>query len=161
MRRVPRLSTLLIVTTVLGATQVIAQDEMRESLKGLTGVEVLLDGFNDAARRVGITESKFRAVIELRLRQAGIPIFTSAEGLEQPRNPLLGFTIVVLSGSAPWTYSWRLQLYQNWCEGTFCATGITWETAQVARQNEPMEDLRASLNITLDQFINDWLATHP
>ncbi len=47
----------------------------RATLKGLTGVEMLIGGFGDDSRRAGFDETTFQTAAERKLRLAGIHVF--------------------------------------------------------------------------------------
>jgi hypothetical protein len=78
MRFVAALLTVALVLA-LGRLPSSADNELdRESLKGLKGVFVLVETIEPDVQRDGLNESLVRTDVELRLRQAGIPVLTSA-----------------------------------------------------------------------------------
>src|SRR5215472_3875500 len=76
-----------MVTQLLG--QVATAEEDRESLRGLTGVYVLVEHLTKEAERDGLSENQLQTDVELRLRRAGIKVQTRQESLASPGRPYL------------------------------------------------------------------------
>lgn len=74
----------------LGASGHCADDEQtRETLRGLSGVAVLIEELTREAEQAGLTRTQLQTGVELRLRQAGIPVLTEQEWLRTPGRPFL------------------------------------------------------------------------
>ena len=54
------------------------EDVARQTLKGLQGVPVLVEGLEPQVEQAGLNETSIQTVVELRLRQAGIPVLSKA-----------------------------------------------------------------------------------
>ena len=61
----------------------------RESLRGLTGVEVVVENVPPDLEPAGLTANQLRTDAELRLRKAGIRVLTREETLATPGVPYL------------------------------------------------------------------------
>ena len=85
-----------LTLSILSATTAFAQSEeirQRETLRGLPGVFVLLEGLGADIKRDGLTEEQLRTDVEIRLRRAGIRVLTEREAKESPMKPLLLITV--------------------------------------------------------------------
>lgn len=66
-----------------------ASENHRESLRGLTGVQVRVERLSDAARSAGLEERLLQADAELRLRAGGVRVLTGAQAQQEPGAPVL------------------------------------------------------------------------
>src|SRR5215831_8551620 len=82
MKYVVVIAALLMVLTT-GQDLSLAQkrdSDARESLKGLPGVTVLIEGIKEDAQADGLSTEAVRTAVELALRSSGIRILTASEG---------------------------------------------------------------------------------
>ena len=113
----------------------------RESLAGLDGLYVLVDDIDEDGQEGGLTRGALRTYLEMRLRQARIPILSEDEFLALERSPRLYLSVTTLSTAAGgWTYSLDLNVDQYACikggmegQGLLALTGgcsmfTTWDT---------------------------------
>jgi len=156
------------VCLVVGANTSQADDK----LKGLGSVVVMVQ-LEDECKKIGLTESRCRTDIELRLRQAGIPVRQADNG--KNTNPSVGIlycyiTVVALrrSDDSLSGYAFRIDqdLYQNaklvWNPSIHLGAS-TWERS--ALKAGPVRGTKGSIRETIrdmaDEFCNAYLAANP
>ncbi|MGA2267560.1 MAG: hypothetical protein ABSH44_03720 [Bryobacteraceae bacterium] len=137
----------------------------RKSLKGLKGVNVLVEPLEAEVEQGGLTKTSIQTDVELRLRQAGITVLTDAENLAAPGSPYL--YIVVLTFRGPqYNYSIGVELCQSVrlerdpSIQIFGAT--TWSVAGIGgvSRNNPRA-IRDDIKDYVDMFINAYLSVNP
>ncbi len=69
----------LIAFTLAPAILAVDSESTRESLRGIPGVYVLIEHLNPDAESDGLTRTQLRTDVELKLRLAGIKVFTREE----------------------------------------------------------------------------------
>ncbi len=72
-------------TAAQGTTRI----EELESLAGLDGLFVVVESLDDEAQEGGLTRDALQAYLEMRLRQARIPLLSKAAWWEAERKPTL------------------------------------------------------------------------
>jgi hypothetical protein len=160
-----RLFAALVVPFLFSAPIVHADDDenTRPSLRGLTGVAVIIEDLKPEIEQNGLTLSAIRTDIELKLRQAGIPII----GLVNiPGKPFLHISVDVLRSDRPtWPYAIRVELRQMVSltrDPAISMHTATWDVGSygtIAKQN--LRNLRDSAKDLVDEFINAYLAVNP
>jgi hypothetical protein len=139
-----------------------AQDDdfSRRSLKGIKGVQLVVDLSPGIAEDSGLTAIALRTDIELKLRQASIPVFATGD-------PYLYVGIAVLPSSdkAIWPYAVMVELHQPVAltrdSSILAPRAITWNVLRwgdVEKQN--LRSLRNDVKDTVDMFINAYLAVN-
>ena len=143
----------------------------RDSLKGLPGVEVVVQIFKDEAEQAGFDEQAFQTDVELKLRMAGIRVLeTKGRGLSR-----LYLNVTALHGDRRAAYSISLELIQDVllrhqppsnpedssedALGGAATLATTWSSGLLglgtaAHARDASKDL-------VDIFANDWLAVNP
>jgi hypothetical protein len=141
-----------------------ADDEnTRPSLTGLRGVAVIIEDLTPEIERNGLTVSAIRTDVELKLRQAGIPII----GLvNTPGNPFLHISVDVIRSDRPtWPYVITVALHQMVFltrDPSISVHLATWDVSSygtIPKQN--LRNLRDSVKDLVDEFINIYLAVNP
>lgn len=145
--------------------------DVRESLKALPGVRVVVEDFGSAAENAGFDKRAFQTDVELRLRMAGVRV------LETKGNPLLYLNVNVLHRKAGemGAFHITLELIQRaiirsqlrsggeglsedaLANSTMGAT--TWTTGLTGFG--AVADVRDATKNLVDEFANDWLAVNP
>ncbi len=137
----------------------------RESLAGLEGLKVVVEALPERAQQGGLTEDVLRTYLEMRLRQARIPVLSKDEWLASERNPSLSLEIIAFRTTAGgWTYSLDLNVYQHACikGGERCSWFATWETGGLVKGPGSLSDLvRRDLAELMDELVNDYLTVNP
>jgi hypothetical protein len=89
------------------------RDQQRESLRGLQGVEVVVEDIKPDAQMDGLSQESIRATVELILRSKGIRVLTQAERSETVSKPLLYVSVGTdKQASGQYSFSVRVELYQ-------------------------------------------------
>ena len=143
------------------------KDEI-ESLKGLTGVLVLVEEFrNEIKKELPFDENQIRVDVELKLRTAGIKVFSKEEMLKTPRlaylyinldrhriteMPMFYFSIAI--NLRQWVYLKR--------NPNIHLTGTTWYIHSMGTVGEDRtSQIREAIKDDIDIFINDYLSVNP
>ena len=144
-------------------------DYDRESLAGLDGLHVIVAG----AQEGGLTEDALQTYLEMRLRQARIPVLsTIVEWLATERQPYLYLNILALQTARGWAYTLRLEVKQLACpegrllrgdpHGGGCSGFTTWDVGVLSITPDNLADsVRGNLAELMDQLVNDYLAVNP
>lgn len=141
----------------------IDSQDTRSSLRGLKGVEVIIDlSPRPEAEQNGLTTSAIRTDVELKLRQAGIPVLATEGG-----NPWLGVIVnVVPSSGTIWPYAITVELRQNAFllrDSSILALGtVTWSVGAISGVGkQDLSSVRDVVKDQVDKFINAYLAVNP
>ena len=121
------------------------------------------------AERDGLTAQVLQTDIELRLRQAGVPILTPAERLATPGRPLLYLNLNAfkLKGQTElYAYSMSLVLKQRVAilrDASTVSVAGTWSaTSSVGTIGaDRLRSLRDDVRDMVDEFINAYLSMNP
>ena len=153
-------STFVSVTFAQGRNPVIG------SLRGLQGVEVMVEDVDPEAERDGLTRNQLQVIVESELRKAGIKLLTREERFSAPGDPFL--YIRVATHKAPtemYGFSISVQLRQGVAllrNPSFKTRAVTWHYSTVGIVGASnLQDIFDHLKDTLDIFINDYLSVNP
>ncbi len=164
---------LLAITSRAGGQDVSGQ---AESLRGLDGLHLIGSDLSDEAEEGGLTEDALQTYLEMRLRQARIPVLsTIVEWLATERQPYLYLNIVALqTARGGWAYTLRLEVKQLAClsqegrllrgdpHGGGCSAFTTWDVDNLYTTGKNLSDsVRGSLAKLMDQLVNDYLTVNP
>lgn len=102
---------LLIVAITLLLSCLVSVGEEKDSLKGLPGVRVLVEGLNKDTKSLGITRESLKTTAELELRRAGIRVLAEEEGRKIKGNPFvyIDLHLLVLSNEADAIYNLKVE----------------------------------------------------
>ncbi len=79
-----------VMVMVLVLSSVVYTDEFTKlTLKGLKGVDVIVEGLNPDIEKDGLHKSSIQTDVELKLRMAGIKVLTEEESLKESGMPYL------------------------------------------------------------------------
>ena len=167
----------LVASMILGSRVQAAGDYLsrqfdalrRKPLVGLTGVHVMIEieALGPDVRRDGLDRSTLEMDVELKLRQAGIRIFTDAERLASAGEPYLYLNITAVAPenrSGEYALCLQLKLIE---EVRLTRTGTlklapTWEDGQVVTVRAGyLSRVREFVKDMVDKFSNDYLAANP
>ena len=147
------------------------EQDQRDSLRGLLGVavEVAPMRMYADAERDGLTTDAIRTAVELRLREAGITVFSGpTEDAAGPAYPYLYVSVNTnkLDGSSDGLYApcVSVELSQVMTSRVTGAGvyGVTWQRGGVwTVESARLRNMRDSIKDNVDKFINDWLTVHP
>ena len=167
---IKRLSCAVLWLTLLGTAHLsVASDDehARRSLVGLTGVHVIVEPLTPEVERQGLTRIAIQTDAELRLRKAGIRVFTDEEFAKDLDAPFLGLAATISTESGSWGVSQFVDLYQGVIlqrNPSVSLGAITWGVERVNGHALPSYVARLArdvFNDMVDQFINAYLAMNP
>jgi hypothetical protein len=132
----------------------------RESLRGLSGVVVLVEDLDDDAKRTGLTEDQIQTDVELKLRLAGIEVLSTARPFP---HLYVRMSVLLIGGFYPCNIIVELlqtaRLERKYTTRVFAPT---WSAeGLVAASNEPALAIRRYLGDYIDRFINAYLDVNP
>jgi hypothetical protein len=159
-----RLAMVLLVAVSAAAAQ--DDESERQSLKGLKGVNVLVEDLKAEAERDGLKQTSIQTDVELKLRQAGIAVLTKAEAPAAPGAPCLYISVSTSQSGSLYGFSIKVELKQNvrldrdpsmWLPGV-----TTWSVDAVGTVGrEKLRNLRDGIKDYVDRFINAYLSVNP
>ena len=139
-------------------------DAERESLRGLDGLRVQVEDLTDKAREGGLTEAALHTYLEMRLRQARIPILPKDEGGQSRAYLYLEVRAIPVRARGGWTYRLDLDVKQRACirGGGSCPWLTTWDVGALVITPDNLADhVRGVLVGYMDDLVNDYLAANP
>jgi hypothetical protein len=152
---------------LLAASAATAQDAdvSRQSLKGLKGVQVLVESLEAEVEQGGLTKTSIQTDVELKLRQAGITVLTAAESMAAPGSPYL-YINVNTQGGPLYAFSIRVELKQSVRldrDPSIEVYGVaTWSAESVGTVGQDhLRDIRGPIKDYVDQFVNAYLSVNP
>jgi hypothetical protein len=138
----------------------------RATLKGLPGVEVIVESLGAEAERDGLHEADIHADAVAALRQAGIRILTETESRTFASAPFLYISVSLerRADIALYAYETHVEVHQNVrLTSGAPAFALTWDaTGEVGSvYASSIGDLRGRLKEEVGQFINAWRDVNP
>ena len=139
-------------------------ENTRATLKGISGVQVLVEYFNENAKNAGFDTRTFQTDMELKLRLAGIKVLTEKESFAAPGSPYLYLSVspVISKKRGPnFPYAIDLELNQTVRlvrDPSIEAPGETWSIGSIGHGDIP--HIRESVKDYMDEFINAWLSVN-
>ena len=162
--------TLLVLISLSISVSAAAQgSRSKETLKGLHGLHVVVEKLNPELERDGLAARQIQVDIELRLRKAGITVFSQGEVNKADGPTLLHVRVDAVKGDDVlenlyavhmgvelWqaVYLYRLEKSPAFVAATWTIRG----TAFVGK--EKLNDVRSYLAGQVDEFINDYLTAN-
>jgi len=164
--KLPRVlrSTILIATFVLLPARCAPGDNerTRNSLRGLAGAEVLIEGLSADAKQDGLNEQDIQTDVELTLRLAGIKVLTRRESITTPGIPCLYVNVGLLSRGGTYTSSIEVSLEQEALlerDPTIRTTVATWSVGSIGIVGKTQ--IRGAIKDEIDKFLNAYLSVNP
>lgn len=159
----------LALVRLLGvAVQGFAYDDnayTRETLRGLSGVGVVIEDLSSNATRAGLTTAQLQTDVELRLRKAGVRVLTASERKETPGGPFLAVIVTAREKLGLYGYSVEVHFLQRvYLERNFTdALAITWavDSTGTVGADRFRQGIRESVGDHIDKFLNAYLAVNP
>ena len=142
------------------------EEAERESLRGIVGVEVLVDPLDSDIEQAGLSTDKLQEDIRQRIHKAGVKVLTERERLANPAAAVLIVRVDTLHDRiGRYFYSADLLLTQRVKLQTRAETevsAVTWKklgtVSTVADDN--VKHLEDQVLRKVDQFIKDYLAVN-
>jgi hypothetical protein len=165
-----RIVSLILVSLITaGAATAADSDLQRETLRGLKGVQVLVEGLSPEFKDADLEATMVQNDVELKLRQAGIKVVTKTESSATPGMPTLCISAEVWHPpTGDYVYDVRVELQQPARlerEPKIIADGArTWRsggaigTSGIAMLNTSVRDAVAD---KVDEFIKAYLSVNP
>jgi len=135
--------------------------EQRETLRGLKGIQVLVEPITLA----GLTESTLKTDVELKLRKAGIRVLTKDEWLLTQGYPYLYVNVTAIELKSPQEFIYSVNV--GLTEDVILSRNRSIETSATTWKKSALgitPDLRAvreAVGDQVDKFMNDYLAVNP
>jgi len=151
------------------ASPLVGQGE--ETLAGLKGVSVYVERIKDEVQRAGLEENQIRTDVELRLRQAGVPVLTKQQSFDSAGSPLLDVdvhAVKVTNEGVESFYIFHVLIELNQSvrlvrKPSLRVHATTWATGGTvgAIAADKLGSIRDIVRDQVDQFINAYLAANP
>jgi len=162
------LGTILLACLLFAMTAAADNETQRKTLAGLQAVYVTIETLDSEVERDGLSESAIQTDVELKLRQAGIPVLTHEQWLRTPGKAWLYLNVNVHKEQSwgGYVYGIKLHLIQEVTLTRAPRTitdAATWEAVGkvgIAGQAR-LSSIRDSAKDMVDQFINAHLAANP
>jgi len=141
----------------------------REPLRGLTGVNVLVEAIESEMVKYGVPSREMvQTKVELRLRSAGIQVLTEDESIKSLGSPYLYINLnpMKLPADKGATYNIDINLKENVRlvrNPSMSCFAATWHVSCLggASSSQITAGIQQSLDDLIDEFINDYLAVNP
>ena len=137
-----------------------------DTLRGLPGVEVVVEAVEPELERAGLTGAAIKADVERRLGAAGIAVYRSQNENPSAAKAYLYVQVDGVRVPAQDLYAIGVQLQlrqtlQSPVTASNIVDAMTWDahTVLVAKTGEVVR-VRDTIQEYADQFIRDWMATH-
>ncbi|MDP2997766.1 MAG: hypothetical protein Q8N47_09775 [Bryobacterales bacterium] len=167
MRRALSLMAVLLVAA--GSAKALDNEMTRQSLRGLKGVEVMVENLDPEAEADGLSKTMIQTDVELKLRQAGIRVLTKDQVLAAAGRPWLLIHASTFRRKADPLYAYHLdvrleqdvRLERDPKIMVILAT--TWSAlGRIGTVgSEKLPQIRDDIKDQVDQFINAWLSVNP
>ena len=137
----------------------------RDTLRGLIGVEVLVEPLQPEVERNGLTAASIRSDVEQQLRAGGITIYPSQVANTSPAKPYLYVHLnAVALQTGMLAIGVQLQLRQTLrspVTGSNVVNAMTWDQENVvAVEGTSLDAVRMELRDYVGTFVRDWVAVH-
>jgi hypothetical protein len=141
----------------------------RATLRGLTGVRVLVALLKPEVERDGLIKRQLQTDVERRLHKAGIRVLTDLEREATPGGPLLSITVATAT-QAPFPHLYALSIvvscHQNALLERDLSIGAekasTWSVSVIDLvDTQQLGTARERVAQLVDRFINAYLAVNP
>lgn len=137
----------------------------RDTLRGLPGVELLLEPTPSELRDAELTSAALRSVIEKRLREGGITLYASQSANPSNAKPYLYVQLTALTVTESWqAVSVQVHLRQTVKSSVTesnIVNAMTWDAHTVAavrpKEGAQLRDLVLEM---VGRFVDDWRAVN-
>lgn len=138
----------------------------RDTLRGLPGVEVIVEGLQPEIERDGVSRMSIHGEVASRLRASGIAVYTSQTENPSPAKAYLYVHInaLTLPRGEVHVVALQVQLRQtvrSLVGESNIVNAMTWDAHNVfGVPTDDLSSLRAEIQDHVDLFISDWTAVH-
>jgi hypothetical protein len=161
------LGVLATIMVAFSASAAFAAAYAANTLKGLTGVGVVVESLNPEVEQDGLTKDQIKTDVELKLRMAGIKVFSEEEWLQTPGCQFLIVNAHLMrfkSGS----YIYQIDVGLNQKDFLKRAAEIdtfatTWQSVVlgICSLSDGRNKVRNAVKDRVDKFIEDYLSVNP
>jgi hypothetical protein len=136
------------------------------TLRGLPGIEVIVDSLQPELERGGLTAAALRADVEGRLRRGGITIYPSQAANPSPAKPYLYIALNALTLPAGAGYAVGVQVHlrqtlRSPVTNSNVVNAMTWDIHNVlAVPTSGLQSVREEILMFVDRFVEDWTGVH-
>jgi hypothetical protein len=165
-----RWSAVLAALLLTGAAPAGAQQFVttgRDTLRGLDGIEVIVEDLPSTLVEAGVSTSGVRDDIVSRLRSAGITVYATQDDNPSPAKPYLYLLVQVLPLPGDAGHAAAVQLHvrqtlQSPATGSSVVNAMTWEVhTLLGVPPERLPLLADEIRSHVDEFVADWQAVRP
>ena len=161
--------TAMAVCVVFAATDARAQQFMptgRDTLRGLPGVEVVVEPLTADLARDGLSAAALKTSVEGVLRSNGVPMYATQAANPSPAKP---YVYVQVTGLAlpreGHVLSLQVQLRQtlrSLVTGSAIVNAMTWDQQTVVflPAGGGMQAVHGEVQSLIDEFVQDWGRVH-
>jgi hypothetical protein len=160
---------LLFVACLLPAAATDAQQFVstgRDTLRGLTGLEIVVESLSPELQRAGLSTEALRSAIERRLHSAGVTVYPSQRANPGPAQPYLYLHTNAISLEQGSLFAVAIQVQvrqtlQSLVTGSKIVDAMTWDSHDVVVLQAPrIGEIQAEIQSHVDRFVEDWAAVH-
>lgn len=145
----------------MGSNGILFGEGKRDTLRDLTGIEVVVESLEAE----GLSGGRLKSDIEAQLEQAGIRVLKDKERLNQPGYPYLYVRMSLLHAAPVYTYSLEISLNQTVTLTRYPSISVfapTWWVHAVGAMNLlDVETLRTTVQDYVQRFIQAYQAVNP
>jgi hypothetical protein len=158
------LLVVVFVTTGAHAQQFVPTG--RDTLRGLPGVEVVVEPLAPELAKDGLTEAAVRANVERALRSSSILVYSSQSENPSPAKPYLYVQLTGLfverQGYALAVQVHLRQTLRSLVTSSNIVNAITWDqqTVLFMPAGTSMQSVHSEVQMLVDQFVQDWRRVH-
>ena len=139
----------------------------RDTLRGLSGVEIVVEVAQPELARRGLDPAAIRADVERRLRGAGVAVYASQAENPSLAKPFLYVHLNALELPRGAGYAVALQVHlrqtlRSAVTNSQVVNAMTWDAHNVVvAPTDGLAAVRGELDTYVDAFVRDWAAVHP
>lgn len=156
----------LLVGTATGAAAQTFTPTGRETLRGLPGVEVLVEDLERDVERDGLTRRMIVSDVEERLRTGGVAVYTSQRA--NPSDAKAYLYVLVNSVKVPRQAQYAIdiqvhlrQTLRSLVTPSNIVNAMTWDQTDVmVVGTADLSRVRETIRRYVDQFVRDWTSVH-
>jgi hypothetical protein len=157
----------IVVTTAQPRAQLFVPTG-RDTLRGLPGVEVLVEPLQPQLDRAGLSSAAFAADVSAQLRTAGIKVFANQRENPSQAKPYVYLHINVASVPRSGGYAVGIQLHLRQTLGSLVTesrvvNAMSWDAHNVIVASPAMlrDEIGIEVRALVRTFIEDWKSVHP
>jgi hypothetical protein len=158
------LVVMVILILICGNAYAVDDEQSRNSLRGLTGIVVVVEPPNRQVALDGLTEGAIKAPVEIKFRQAEITVVSIERIPKELPIPLLYINANVAKlGTGEYIYNVLVEFRQSVTlvrSPRVRCPAATWSTACLGRTTE-FRDIQETIQEGVAKFITAYLSVNP